>query len=112
MSMTYDDVAAAFLIPGEQPIVVPAVPATVARRLRDAVEPIATIGWWSRAAGDGFGEVGLDFFGGYMGGRAAALGAGVGHDVVAAAVGVFETALIEAVLTGAKPVASQSLIHI
>lgn len=104
--MTYDDVAAAFLVPGDQPIAAPVVPTTPARRLRDVTEPIATIGWWSRAAGDGFGRVGLDFFGGYVWGRSASLGDDVDHAVVAAAFGVFEPSLVDGVLSGARSIAS------
>lgn len=70
--MQWSDVAAACLTPpGDEPAAL-AVPNSPARHLRDAVEPMATVGWWSQAAGDEFSAVGLDFFGGYVWGRAAA----------------------------------------
>ena len=71
---------------------------TPARALRDAVEPIATIGWWSRSAADRMGALGHDFFDGYVWGRAAALGADVAPVVVVAAFGAFEPTLLTAVL--------------
>ena len=42
--MEYDDLAAYFLTPPATPVPPPLVPATAARQLRDALEPIATIG--------------------------------------------------------------------
>ena len=94
--MTYDDVAAIFLRPLAEPLAEPDVDATPARRLRDAVEPIATQGWWSRAAGDRLAALGVDFFPGYVWGRAAALGTPTAA-VVAATFGVFDSELITAV---------------
>ena len=58
--MTYDDIAAIFLAPLDEPIPEPDVTATPARRLRDSLEPIATQGWWSRAAGEQLTELGID----------------------------------------------------
>ncbi|MGA9277817.1 helix-turn-helix domain-containing protein, partial [Ilumatobacter sp.] len=103
--MDYDDVAAAFLTPLDEPIAPPEVPTSTARRLRDAVEPIATIGWWARSAGDGFANVGLEFFGGYMWGRAAALGGDVDTSVAISAFGVFEPSLMDGVLISARAIA-------
>ncbi len=94
--MTYDDIAAIFLGPLAEPIAEPQVEATHARRLRDALEPIATQGWWSRAAGERLNALGIDFFPGYVWGRAAALGTPPAS-VVAATFGVFEPGLITAV---------------
>jgi hypothetical protein len=94
--VTYDDIAAMFLTPLEEPVPEPDVTATPARRLRDALEPIATQGWWSRAAGDRLTELGVDFFPGYVWGRAAALGTPP-PSLVAATFGVFEPGLIGAV---------------
>ncbi|CAN5581675.1 hypothetical protein BH23ACT3_BH23ACT3_17630 [soil metagenome] len=95
--MTYDEIAAIFLTPTDQPFP-PLVPpsASPARRLRDAVEPIATQGWWSRPAGDRITGLGLPFLPGYVWGRAAALGEPAAS-VVVAAFGVFEPGM----LTGA-----------
>ena len=94
--MTYDDIAAIFLGPLAEPIAEPAVALTPARRLRDALEPIATQGWWSRAAGDRLNALGIDFLPGYVWGRAAALGEPTAA-VVAATFGVFEPTMIGAV---------------
>jgi hypothetical protein len=94
--VTYDDIAAIFLGPLTEPIAEPEVGSTPARRLRDALEPIATQGWWSRAAGDRLNALGIDFFPGYVWGRAAALGTPPAS-VVAATFGVFEHGLISAV---------------
>ncbi len=94
--MTYDDISAIFLSPLAEPVGEPDVGATPARRLRDAIEPIATQGWWSRAAGERLAALGVDFFPGYVWGRAAALGSPTAA-VVAATFGVFEGDLIASV---------------
>jgi hypothetical protein len=93
--VTYDDIAAIFLAPLTEPIAEPGVVPTPARRLRDALEPIATQGWWSRPAGEGLTALGVDFFPGYVWGRAAALGTPTAS-VVAATFGVFEPDMIGA----------------
>jgi hypothetical protein len=93
--VTYDDIAAIFLAPLAEPIAEPDVERTAARRLRDALEPIATQGWWSRPAGEGLTALGVDFFPGYVWGRAAALGTPTAP-VVAATFGVFEPHMIAA----------------
>ncbi len=93
--MTYDDIAAIFLAPLAEPVAEPKLEPTPARRLRDALEPIATQGWWSRPAGEGLMALGVDFFPGYVWGRAAALGA-PSASVVAATFGVFEPGMIAA----------------
>lgn len=95
--MDYAAIAAHFLTPGDTPIAEPAVPTTPARRLRDAVEAIATQGWWSKFAAERVQLLGLDFFSAYVWGRAAALGDAVPAGVVAATFGVFEPGLIGAV---------------
>lgn len=94
--MTYDDIASIFLGPLAEPIADPHVAPTPARRLRDAFEPIATQGWWSRPAGERLNALGVDFFPGYVWGRAAALGEPTAA-VVAATFGVFEPTMIGAV---------------
>ncbi|MFK8023829.1 MAG: hypothetical protein AB8G26_07685 [Ilumatobacter sp.] len=106
--MQWSDVATAFLTPSGDEPEAPAMSDAPARRLRDAVEPIATIGWWARSAGDEFASAGLDFFGGYVWGRAASLGADASASTVAAAFGVFDAGLLGAVLDGAKPVISHA----
>lgn len=94
--MTYDDIAAAFLIPAGETPPAPVVPASPARRLRDACEVVATQGWWSRPAAEAVSALGLGFFDGYVWGRAAALGTPAAS-TVAATFGVFEPNLIGAV---------------
>jgi hypothetical protein len=64
-----------------------------ARRLRGAIEPIATICYWSEPAYDAYAACGLDFLQGYVWSRACVLGEPDGG-VVAAAFGVFEPGLI------------------
>jgi hypothetical protein len=108
--MEYDDLADYFLTPPATPVPAPAVPATPARRLRDALEPIATIGWWSRQASQSAGALGLDFFSAYVWGRAAALGPYVAPSVVTSAFGVFEPGMIEGVLAAARANVSHDAI--
>ena len=66
---------------------------TPARRLRDAIEPIATICFWSEPAYKAYEHRGLDFLQGYVWGRACVLGEPEGA-VAAAAFGGFEPGLI------------------
>jgi hypothetical protein len=87
--LDYQAVADRFLIPTGPPVAPPVVPSSPARLLRDAVEPIATVGWWSSAAADRLDRLGHDFFDGYVWGRAASLGAHVSDSVVVAAFGVY-----------------------
>jgi hypothetical protein len=94
--VSYDDIAAAYLTPLAEPIPAPEVGVTASRRLRDALEPIATQGWWSRAASDRLVALGLGFFDGYVWGRAASLGTPAPATVVAT-FGVFEPGLLTAV---------------
>ena len=44
------------------------------RRLRDAIEPIATICYWSEPAYDAYAALGLDFLQGYVWSRGCVLG--------------------------------------
>lgn len=106
--MQWSDVAAAYLVPSGAEPSAPSVPDSPARLLRDAVEPIATIGWWAQAAGDEFESLGLDFFGGYVWGRAASLGGDAELSTVVSAFGVFDAALLAAVLGDARPIVSQA----
>lgn len=64
-----------------------------ARRLRDAIEPIATICFWSEPAYDAYAALGLDFLQGYVYGRGCVLG-DAEPSVAAAAFGVFEPGLV------------------
>lgn len=108
--MTYDDIAAIFLGPLAAPIDEPDIEATPARRLRDALEPIATQGWWSRPAGERLMALGIDFFPGYVWGRAAALGE-PSPSLVAATFGVFEPSMIGGVYeVGAAAVSRTAIL--
>jgi hypothetical protein len=102
----YEALAAHFLKPPAVPIAQPAVPDTAARRLRDALEPIATVGWWSRSAAEAMAALGHGFFDGYVWGRAASMGAGVAPGVVVAAFGVFEAAMLGAVLEHGRTIST------
>ncbi len=66
------------------------------RRLRDAFEPVSMHGVWSRLVHDRLGAKGLDFFGGYVLGRAGVMGQ-PSPSVVAAAFAAFEPSVIEGV---------------
>ncbi len=100
--MNYEEVAAIFLAPSAEPISGPAVPRSSARRLRDALEPFATIGWWAPASGAQAAALGLDFLANYLWGRAAALGPDVEPAVVTSAFGVFDDAFVRSTLAAAR----------
>jgi hypothetical protein len=108
--MDYDTIAGYFLIPTGAEGSAPAVPLSDARRLRDAIEPIATIGWWSRAAGEGSTGLGHGFFDGYVWGRAAVLGADVAPSVVASAFGVFNADMLGTIYSHARTISSPEAI--
>ncbi len=91
--MTYDDIAAHYFSDAGALMPAPALPDSPSRRLRDALEPIATQGWWSRPVADNMGALHLDFFGAYVWGRAASLGMPSASCVVSA-FGVFEPTFI------------------
>ncbi len=104
--MTYDEIAAVFFATPDKPIAVPTVTDSPARRLRDAVEPIATHGWWARRPAERLTALGLGFFDAYVWGRAAALGNPTAA-VVVATFGVFEPGLLSAVYAHGSSVASR-----
>jgi hypothetical protein len=72
-----------------------------ARRLRDAIEPIATVCYWSAPSYDAYASCGLDFLQGYVWSRGSVLGEPDGL-VVAAAFGVFEPGLIAQLYDAAR----------
>jgi hypothetical protein len=106
LAVSYDDIVSIFMTPPESPFPEPALPNTPARRLRDALEPIATQGWWSRPAGERIDALGLGFLDGYVWGRAAALGS-PSPEVVVATFGVFDAGLLTVVFEQARTVASR-----
>ncbi|TQJ10573.1 SCO6745 family protein [Lapillicoccus jejuensis] len=90
--MDYAEARAAFFAPREgetQPLGW----TTPARRLRDAIEPIATVCFWSEPSYDAAAARGLDFLSGYVWGRSSVLGEPEGA-VAAAAFGVFAPGLV------------------
>lgn len=88
--MNYDEVTAAlFATSLDEMPPPPTVGASAARRLRDAVEPIAMHPVWARSTNEALAAEGLDFFGAYTWGRAAALGE-PSTGVVVSSFGVFE----------------------
>src|SRR6478672_6828566 len=93
--MDYAAAVDIFFAPAPADVATPAVVAagTPARRLRDALEPIAMHDVWSASVNAAMAERGLDFFQAYVVGRAAPMGETVGA-VVAAAFGVFESGVI------------------
>lgn len=76
-----------------------------ARRLRDAIEPLAMVSVWAEPVYDEYAALGLDFLQGYVYGRACPLG-DASPSVVAAAFGVFEPGLVEGLFASARATAS------
>jgi hypothetical protein len=72
-----------------------------ARRLRDALEPLAEHAVWSPRTNDALTKLGLNFVTGYVWGRAAALGEPPA-DLVVAAFAVFEPRLLAAAYVEAR----------
>jgi hypothetical protein len=98
--MDYAEVRAAFFQPRD------AVAGTSgwqspARRLRDAIEPIAMLYCWSEPAQAAYAAHGLDFLTGYVWARASVLGEPDGS-VVAAAFAVFEPGMIAGLYAAAR----------
>jgi hypothetical protein len=92
----YDAVATAMLrTPADVPAA-PVVPDTPARRLRDALEPVATHAWWCEPTNRRMEALGLLFFPAYVWGRAAALGEPAAA-VVVSSFGVFEPGFLTAI---------------
>lgn len=92
-SMDYTEARDAFFQPREAGAPEPRVWDTPARALRDAIEPLATICFWSEPAYDAYAAKGLDFLQGYVYSRACPLGEPE-PTVAAAAFGVFEPGLV------------------
>jgi len=80
------------------------------RQLRDAIEPIATICFWSEPAYLAYEHCRLDFLQGYVWGRACVLGQPEGT-VVAAAFGGFEPELIAALYDSGRAACTLSDIR-
>jgi hypothetical protein len=91
----YDTIASMFLQPNASVLAGPDVGSSPARRLRDAVEPIATHAWWCRPTNERMAAIGLPFFPAYVWGRAAALGEPPA-ELVVSAFAVFEPGFLSA----------------
>lgn len=105
--MDYEAVAALYLTPDLAHHDRPEVSTSPARRLRDALEPIATQGWWAREVHEHPGAHGLGFFENYVWGRAASLGEPAAG-VVVAAFGMFEPEFLSAVYEGGRAKVSRA----
>ena len=98
----YDAVVEVFFQPSAPGIVpAPVVAASPARRLRDAIEPIAMHSVWSRRTNERLHGLRLDFLGGYVWGRAAALGE-PDPGVVVSSFAVFEPGMLTATYEQAR----------
>lgn len=105
--MDYDDAVAAFFQPSPAGSVPePVVSGSPARRLRDAIEPIAMHSVWSRTVNEALAGEGLDFLTGYVWGRAALLGEPT-SGTAAAAFAVFEPGMVDAVLSEGRAACSR-----
>ena len=82
-----------------------------ARRLRDAVEPIATVSFWAEPVYDRYAALGLDFLTGYVWSRSSVLG-DAEPGVVAATFGVFEPAAVAGLLGAAREACSLADIRV
>ena len=76
-----------------------------ARRLRDAVEPLATVSFWAEPSYDAYAALGLDFLTGYVWSRSSVMGE-ADPGVVAAAFGVFEPGAVAGLLGAAREACS------
>lgn len=101
--MTYDEVIAAFFTAPTDPDAhpEPVRRGAPARRLRDAIEPLAMHSVWSRTTCEALAAEGLDFFASYVGGRAGSLGR-PSAAVVAATFAVFEPGMIAGAYEAAR----------
>jgi hypothetical protein len=98
----YDAVVDAFFRPSPPGVVPdPVVAGSPARRLRDAIEPVAMHSVWSRQTNERLADLGLDFLGGYVWGRAAALGE-PDAGVVVSSFAVFEPGMLTATYEQAR----------
>lgn len=101
--MDYDEMQAAFYLSRESATT--SGWDTPARRLRDAVEPLAAVSFWSRPAYDRYAALGLDFLTGYVWSRSSVLG-DAEPAVMAAAFGVFEPGAVAGLLGAARDTCS------
>lgn len=103
--MDYSEVVARYFAPRPDGTPVPDAVrlGSPARRLRDAVEPIAMHAAWSRRTIDGLARLGLDASASYVAGRASSLGEPSGL-VVAATFAWFEPSLISSLYESSRAI--------
>jgi hypothetical protein len=100
--MTYDEVIAAFFVASPEGLAPsPVAAGSPARRLRDAIEPIAMHAVWSRRTNERLAALGFDFLDAYVAGRAADLG-DPDAGVVVSSFAVFEPGMLTAVYERAR----------
>jgi hypothetical protein len=100
--VTYDEVVAAFFVASPEGVVPPPVAAgSPARRLRDALEPIAMHAVWSRRTNERLADLGFEFLTAYVAGRAADLGE-PDAGVVVSSFAVFEPGMLTATFEQAR----------
>ena len=102
--MDYAEARAAFFQSGPA-AAGPTTWASPARELRDALEPLATVHYWSEASSKEYASLGLDFLTGYVWSRSCVLGEPEGT-VVAAAFGVFEPGAVAGLYDAARSACS------
>ncbi len=100
LTWDYDLIMGSFAVPGTWPPPSAVAPAP-ARRLRDAMAPIAEHAIWSRKTNEVLAKLGLAFFPGYVWGRVVVLGEPPA-EVVVAALAVYEPRLVTAIYTEAR----------
>jgi hypothetical protein len=105
ISVDYSEAVAAFFTTREDgtPLPEAVTSGSPARQLRDACEPVAMHAVWSPAVNAHLAGLGLDFLGGYAGGRGSVLG-DPGGAVVAAAFAWFEPGLVAGLWEAARSV--------
>lgn len=106
--MDYSEMKAAFFHPRAEPALTGWD--SPARRLRDAVEPLAAVSFWAEPAYHRYTARGLDFLTGYVWSRSSVLGEAE-PSVVAAAFGVFEPNAVCALLAAAREACSLAEIR-
>ncbi len=109
--MDYADAVASFSTPLPTPLPTPAptVDASAARRLRDAIEPIAMHSIWSKATNERLAGLGLNFITSYVWGRAASLGEPE-PGVVVSSFAVFQPDMIAAAYEGGRAVVARDVM--
>jgi hypothetical protein len=100
--MTYGEVIAAFFVASPEGVIpAPVAGGSPARRLRDALEPIAMHAVWSRRTNERLADLGFGFLEAYVAGRAADLGE-PDAGVVVSSFAVFEPGMLTATYEAAR----------